>query len=197
VEPEQLVVTKSGKFPQEDIDLFAALIFAESSRTNECETRAIAFVFKERLREGKTIREVAYAKKQYASVTGHGGKGSREFRAFLGKFEKGEATGLKEGQPQTMEDYAEQIEPSKKGFINIAKQVLNEELTNPVKGAIGQGGMIDLFSLYPKKDKKGKYQGKAKDAYWKGVKVEKRYVQIGDSVFVFKDKKDVPVNPCH
>ena len=189
---EAMFETKSGRVSEADVQTLAAVIFAESSRTEAREDAAVGYVLVGKMKGGASIQKIVHRPRLYGSVTGYKGKGSREYRAFIGDFEPGEPTGLPEKQPKTMQAYADQLAPALTRYRALALRILNLEEPNPVKGAVGQGGMIDLFSDYPARDEKGNYKGHAKDAYWEDVKAKHRYLQIGRSVFVWEKAEDVP-----
>jgi hypothetical protein len=49
--------------------------------------------------------------------------------------------------------------------------------------------LVDLFSDH---GTTGKKTGQAKDKYWQKIKDEKRYIEIGKSVFYWTNKGDMP-----
>ncbi|MEF8701282.1 MAG: DUF4157 domain-containing protein [Candidatus Accumulibacter sp. UW20] len=189
---EPMFETKSGQVSETDVQTLAAVIFAESSRTDPREDAAVGYVLVGKMKGGASIQKIVHRPRLYSSVTGHKGKGSREYRAFIGDFEPGDPTGLPQQQPKTMQAYADQLAPAITRYRALALRILNLEEPNPVMGAVGQGGMIDLFSDYPARDENGNYRGHAKNTYWEGVKARHRYLQIGRSVFVWEKAEDVP-----
>lgn len=189
---EPMVETKSGRLSEADVQTLAAVIFAESSRTDPREDAAVGYVLVGKMKGGASIQKIVHRPRLYGSVTGYKGKGSREYRAFIGDFEPGDPTGLPEKQPKTMQAYAVQLTPAVTRYRALALRILNRDEPNPVVGAVGQGGMIDLFSDYPARDENGNYMGHAADNYWEDVKAKHRYLQIGRSVFVWEKAEDVP-----